>query len=200
MAAVFLFGAFAGVANASQWGVDSVDHVSTTILSQLDSTLGHPQFYGRYLGGPFALQRSEVDLAFSQGVSILLIDDIPTINSQLVGTAAGQAAADAAAANAAALGAPSGVGIYVDVETRDAVDAGFVQGWYDELRAKGYTPGYYGNPVNGSFAGAYCGAAAAKATTSVWSSEFEPGRSARATAPAFGPAAPPRGADPKNLE
>ncbi|MEA2301726.1 MAG: hypothetical protein QOE44_2261, partial [Solirubrobacteraceae bacterium] len=193
---LLLCGASTTVASAAvRWGVDSADPVTTSMLSQLDSTLGHPDFFGRYLGGPFAVQKSEVDLAFSQGVSILLIEDRPTINHQLVGSAAGTAAADAAAASAAALGAPAGTGIYVDIETGDTVDGGFIQGWYDEIRAKGYTPGYYGNPANGAFSGAYCSTSAATSTTAVWSSEFEPGRSTKATAPAFGPATPPCASD-----
>ena len=181
-------------ASAASWGVDSAGAVTSSFLGQIQSKLGQPAFFGRYLGGPYALQPAEVQLAFSQGISLLLVDDLPTINGTLSGYAAGQSAASTATSNAQSLGVPTGVAIYVDIETNDAVDSGFIEGWYDGLNAAGYVPGYYGNPVHGPFSGAYCGAVAANsayANSRVWSSEYEPGRTPAASAPSFGPATPP---------
>ena len=190
-------GASAGAASAADtlWGVDSDRGVTNEFLDEIEKVLGHPDFFGRYLG---SLDRAEVDIAFARGTAILLIDHLPTINDALTGYSTGQAAANVAADSASALGAPSGVGIYQDVEQGDNIDTAFIQGWNDQLSARGYAPGFYGNPVNGAFAPAYCGAVASNpsyASTAFWSSVFSPGRTPRASAPPFDPATPPCGAD-----
>jgi hypothetical protein len=176
------------------WGVDSDSHVTDAFLGQIETVLGHPDFFGGYLGN---VQRPEVDTAFAHGTALLLIRR-PPIGHALIGVGAGQAAANEAASNATGLGAPHGVGIYQDVEQGDAIDIGFIQGWIDQLNANGYKPGFYGNPIYGAFSGAYCAAVAANgayAQTPFWSSIFSPGRSTRAAAPAFDPARLPCGAD-----
>lgn len=190
--------AAAGVAAESPtprtlWGVDSVDRVTPSVLSDIASTLGTPQFFGRYLGGRYAMTAGEVRFAFSRGIRILVID-AQRGGTPDVGYAAGKLAATNAVASAVELGLPARVGIFRDIETDASIDAGFVRGYVDTLRRSSYAPGFYGNPANGAFAGAYCGAVAADpgyGSTYVFSAEYEPGRAPQAQAPAFVPFPPP---------
>ena len=176
------------------WGVDSVTPITPAFLASIQSAYGTPDFFGRYLGGRYALTASEVAVAASQGIRLLLADQIPTSTHQVSGYATGQSEAQTAVANAQALGVPTGVAIFVDFETNDAMDTPFIEGWYDALQAAGYLPGYYANTVNGHFNSTYCAAVSADATYAtaiIWSSEPEPGRSTKAAAPAFNPKPPP---------
>jgi hypothetical protein len=175
------------------WGVDSVLPITPTLLADIDSAFGPPDFFGRYLTGRDAVTRQEAGVAFGHGVGILLLDNGLGTAIQ-TGSDRGTAAAVAASTAAAALGVPAGVAIFRDVETASAVDTAFVRGYVDAMAQTPYIAGFYGNPVNGEFASAYCGAVAASPAYSgvaFFSSEPEPGRGPRSQAPAFAPAALP---------
>src|SRR5207248_7679905 len=143
-------------------GVDSADPITPVFLADIASSLGTPQFFGRYLSGRYAMTADEVRFAFSQGIRILVLDARRGPTPDL-GYAAGQLAATNAVASAVELGVPSGVGIFRDVETDATIDSGFVRGYVDTLRGSSYVAGFYGNPANGAFSSAYCGAVAANA-------------------------------------
>ena len=175
------------------WGVDSARPITPEFLDQIAADLGTPDFFGRYLAGRYAMFPSEVQVAFSRGVGILVLDNGFDMSDQ-TGYAKGQAAASLAVSEAAALGVPAGVAIFRDVEASSGIDTAFVRGYVDALATSPYVAGFYGNPITGDFGEAYCGAVArspAYSSVMFFSSVFEPGRGPRSEAPAFAPASPP---------
>jgi len=190
------------------WGVDSCaaftnDAAGTTgLLAQVNSALGRPDFWGRYLpttGNCPALSQTEVAAARNLHMGILPIyDDYDC--SAVSGYSAGGAYAASAVRIAIADQIPLGTGIAIDIEPPgDAcpgavnVDVGFITGWYDGITAAGYAPVYYGNSAPGSaFESAWCATVSARpeieADSYLWS--FEPdlvGGFTRRTAPSFAP-------------
>jgi len=187
------------------WGVDSCKAFTTTgmdgLLYQVASSLGMPEFWGRYLTDTVCpgIRPAEVALAARYHFGILPIYNEYNC-SNVVGYAAGNGYAGEATAAAARLGIPQGRAIAIDIEPPgDAcpgaagVDAGFIQGWYDGVAGAGYVPTYYGNGTGGSeFASAWCSAVAAQPAVAsfsyLWS--FEPsllGSYSRASAPGYSP-------------
>jgi len=189
------------------WGVDSCKAFTGSasgadgLLPQVQSALGTPDFWGRYLTDTVCPGISTAEIAaaahFHMGI-------LPIYNaydcSNVVGYDAGKRYATAATAAANGLGIPEGRALAIDIEPPgDAcpgaanVDAGFVQGWYDGVAASGYVPTYYGNGTAGSeFGSAWCAAVAAQpavgAYSYLWS--FEPsllGSYSRASAPGYAP-------------
>jgi len=190
------------------WGVDSCAAFTqnaagtTGLLAQVNSALGRPDFWGRYLpttGNCQALSQTEVAAARNHHMGILPIyKDYDC--SAVSGYAAGSAYAASAVRIAIADQIPLGTGIAIDIEPPgDAcpgaanVDVGFITGWYEGITAAGYAPVYYGNSTPGSaFGSAWCATVSARpeieAGSYLWS--FEPdlvGGFTRGTAPSFAP-------------
>ncbi len=138
------------------WGIDTVDNVQTgNILAQTTSELGSPQFVGRYLIYSSRIASAEAQYIHAQGLSILLIDDP---NRAFTG---GTVDAQQAIAQAHTLAVPQGVAIFRDVETSDPISSAYIAAYIAAFTGSGYIPAFYENPINGAFAGAYCGLVAA---------------------------------------
>jgi hypothetical protein len=173
------------------WGIDTVSNVQTgNIMAQTTSELGAPQFVGRYLIYSSQLSSSEAQYIHQQGLSILLIDDPNRAFTS------GSTDAQQALAQATSLGVPQGVAIFRDVETSDPITSTYIAAYVAAFTGSGYVPGFYENPINGAFSGAYCPLVssdpAAVRGALLYSSEPEhtgsnPRRSAR---PHFGPNVP----------
>ncbi len=173
------------------WGIDTVDNVQTSKdIAQTRADLGAPQFVGRYLIYSSELSSSEAHYIHQQGLSILLIDDPNRAFTS------GSTDAHQAITQAKLLGVPHRVAIFRDVETSDPVTSTYIAAYVAAFAGSGYVAAFYENPINGSFAGAYCSLAtsdpAAVRGALLYSSEPEhtgsdPRRAAR---PRFGPNVP----------
>lgn len=174
------------------WGVDSATQVTSSFYDCVVAAYGKPDFWGRYLtrvsGVSDGLTTTEVSFLHSNGVKIL-----PIFNqfNQATGYSNGQQDAQMAITAAKGLGIPNGVVIFADVEVTYSVDAQWIEGFVETLLQSPYLPGIYANPVTGPFNQAYCSAVSANSAVSqtiLWSNEFEPGVSTKASVPAFNPA------------
>jgi len=177
------------------WGFDSAQGLSGSNLPAIISARGKPAFIGRYIDKICCistLSASEAAYIHSQGIHIMVLDSSITTNDTT--TATGVWMANRAITNAHALGIPNGVAIFADIESGSAVDAGFIEGWYNTITAAGYKAGYYNNPYAGSsgFDGAFCSAIGSNANiakqTILWSDEPSLGWTTEANAPSFAPA------------
>lgn len=187
------------------WGVDSckafIGDVTGDLYPTISSSLGKPDFWGRYLTDTACpgISPSEIALAAQSHIGILPIyNDYNCSNVSYYATGHGYAVAAAAAA--ARLGIPKGRLLVIDIEPYgDAcpgagnVDSGFIEGWFDGITQAGYVPGYYGNGTPGTeFASAWCAAVSALPNiatgSALWS--FEPsllGSYYKADAPNYAP-------------
>jgi hypothetical protein len=173
------------------WGIDTVSNVETdNLIAQTTSELGAPQFVGRYLIYSSELSGAEAQYIHQQGLSILLIDDPNRAFTS------GPTDAQQAIAQATSLGVTHGVAIFRDVETSDPITATYIAAYVAAFVGSGYVPGFYENPINGAFSGAYCSLVSSDPASVrgalLYSSEPErtrsdPHRSAR---PHFGPNVP----------
>jgi hypothetical protein len=178
-------------AGGAWWGIDTVDNVqSSNDIAQTRTDLGAPQFIGRYLIYSSELSSSEAHYIHQQGLSILLIDDPNRAFTS------GSTDAHQAIAQATSLGVPHGVAIFRDVETSDPVSSTYIASYVAAFAGSGYVAAFYENPINGSFAGAYCSLVtsdpAAVRGVLLYSSEPEHTGSdpRRAAHPRFGPNVP----------
>jgi hypothetical protein len=141
----------AATARGAWWGIDTVDNVQTgNIIAQTRADLGAPQFVGRYLIYSSKLSSTEARYIHQQGLSILLIDDPNRAFTS------GTIDAQQAIAQARSLGVAHGVAIFRDVETSDPISSTYIAAYTAIFGGSGYVAGFYENPINGSFAGAYC--------------------------------------------
>jgi hypothetical protein len=133
------------------WGIDTVSNVETgNIIAQTTTDLGAPQFVGRYLIYSSELSSTEAKYIHQQGLPILLIDDPNRAFTS------GATDARQAIAQGRSLGVAQGVAIFRDVDTSDSISAPYVAAYAAAFAGSGYVTGFYENPINGSFAGAYC--------------------------------------------
>jgi hypothetical protein len=133
------------------WGIDTVDNVETAnTIAQTSADLGTPQFVGRYLIYSSELSSTEAQYIHNQGLSILLIDDPNRAFTS------GATDAQQAIARARLLGVAGGAAIFRDVETSDPVSSTYISAYVAAFAGSGYVSGFYENPINGAFAGAYC--------------------------------------------
>ncbi len=176
--------------NRLLWGVDSCKAftsdpaASSGLYPQVNSILGRPDFWGRYLTNTPncpGISSAEVAAAAGRHMGIL-----PIFNhydcSDVAGydTAIGYAAEATSAA--ASLGIPRGTVLVIDIEPpgawcSGAIDGQFVEGWYDGVSGAGYAPGYYGDGTAPStFGQAWCAAVADRpeAATGSYLWSFEP--------------------------
>ena len=121
---------------------------------------------------------SEVSFSKSHNLMIMPIwSDWGEFGLGATGYNSGQAVGDKAVAAAHRLGIAAGVTLSVDIEAGQAVDASFIQGYYDTVSQANFTPGFYENPAPGEFGNAYCqavGSNSAIGSNSVlWSSTPE---------------------------
>jgi peptidoglycan hydrolase-like protein with peptidoglycan-binding domain len=173
------------------WGVDTTSFVTSAFLSEVGNNFGTPQFVGRYIDArSFSpMTASEASFIHSRGIRILpILSDFGGDTSRTTGVSR----ANDALSKAQALGIPKGTILIVDLENGSAVDAGYIEGWYDTITAAGYIAGYYENPLPGSseFNGAFCaaiGGDAAVARAILYADEPSPGRTPASSAPSFGP-------------
>ena len=93
---------------------------------------------------------TEAHYIHQQGLSILLIDDPSRTFTS------GSTEAHQAITQATTLGVPHGAAIFRDVETSDPITSTYIQTYVAAFAGSGYVAGFYENPINGSFAGAYC--------------------------------------------
>lgn len=179
-------------AGSTLWGVDTASTVTSSFLNTVISTYGKPAFVGRYITARSFTPMSASEAAFlhSQGIRILVIQsDIGNNTSYSTGVSR----ANEALSKASSLGIPKGTAIFADIETKSAIDAGWIEGWYNTISAAGYVPGYYENPyaTSSKFTGAFCSAVSANsniATRSIlFSAEPIKGRTASKSAPPFAP-------------
>jgi len=158
-----------------------------------------PAFWGRYIGGRFAVTSSEAAFLHGKGARILVTYNGATDSPDSVrGTfAEGQNDAGKAASGAMALHIPAGVAIYADIEGSWLVNPQWLEGWVAALAQKKYAPGFYGDCTPTSpFAVSYCAARKANPAlpaSLLWSMEPELNSSkchAGSQAPAYSPALP----------
>jgi len=190
------------------WGVDSCKAFTSDpagnsgLMAQVNSSLGTPGFWGRYLPNTPncpGLSGAEISAAQARHMGILPIYndyDCSAVSGDATGSAYGQGAVQSAVNDII----PQGVGIAIDIEPPGDwcpgaanVDKGFIEGWYDQLSHAGYVPAFYGNTSPGSeFARAWCAAVAERPDIAygsyLWS--FEPSlitSHAAQSAPVWGP-------------
>ncbi|WP_342042674.1 glycoside hydrolase domain-containing protein [Bacillus sp. OTU2372] len=178
------------------WGVDTASNVDQAFLQCVKENYGAPSVFGRYLETKgdvsMGLTKEEVDLLHRQGIKIL-----PIFNHfiEAVGYDKGAAEAKEAIAYAQKIGIPKGVAIFADIEPTYPVDEAFIRGWVNTLASSPYKPGIYGVITTDSELSAAYQAAVSKdkkvqRETVLWSSNPDPGVTAKNKAPAFQPGAP----------
>lgn len=201
------------------WGVDSAlaanapmgaargpRHTRTTLFDHIAKLARRkPDFWGRYIGGKYALTSTEADFLLANDCSILVIYNGAYDGEKSVrgGQKEGVKDAQKAIAAATALAVPDGTYIYADIESGWRVTAKWLEGWSDTMHDSdfGGAGGVYANPLPmnaPNFNTPYCQAFNADERMRgsdgarggyIYSSEPEPGCG---RAPSrFAPAAPP---------
>jgi Domain of unknown function (DUF1906) len=186
------------------WGVDSANQASIAhggifFWDAVVRMAGMPPaFWGRYIGGLYALDLNEVNFLHSRGCKIAVVYNGATNSQASVGGGTNEGTVDAgnAVRAATALGIPSGVCIYADIEMSWQVSPSWLQGWATEITSQNYVPGFYCNPLpmnifNSSYSHA-AGQEPAVAGSLIYSNEHNPNPQCRcgAAAPPFNPAQP----------
>lgn len=143
------------------WGVDSANPANhklggvkghPTLYDYVAEQCGQaPDFWGRYVGGAFAITQAEVDFLFSKGTRILVIYNGATNSKSSVGGdyKAGVHDAKMAIAGADKAGVPAGVWIYGDIEPGWKCTSDWFKGWWDTMFTSPYggMGGLYENPL-----------------------------------------------------
>ena len=155
------------------WGVDSCKSFTSDagansgLYPQVASTLGAPDFWGRYLTNTVCpgISGTEIAAAHNRHMGIL-----PIYNDYNCSAVSGYATGRQYAAEAVKAAwndiIPTGTAIAIDIEPPGSacpgagnVDGGFIEGWYDGIVGAHFVPAYYGNGSPGSaFANAWCAA------------------------------------------
>lgn len=150
----------------SYWGVVSSRAANAvvpvpgepTLFEFITQQVKQPQFWGRYLSGPYQLTPGERDFLFAQGCRVLLIYNAATPGGEYQ-----RGAADALQAiqAAQALGVPPGVSLYADIETHVLTSPDWLRGWWETMSASVYgnPGGFYCNPSSenaANFTVPYC--------------------------------------------
>lgn len=197
---------------ATYWGVDSATATTTmlqtyTLFDTITQQAGKaPDFWGRYVGGLYALTPGEAQFLHNRACKILIIYNGATPASVQDGYQQGVRDATNAITAAQGVGVPSGIWIYADIETSWSPTADWFRGWSDTMLTSVYggAGGIYGNPhpVNAAhFNDPYCAAYASdpnmqgqgQRAAYVYSSEPEKadGCTTAPNAPAYAPLRPP---------
>ncbi|OLO35910.1 hypothetical protein BTR23_16325 [Alkalihalophilus pseudofirmus] len=181
----------------SIWGVDSAAAVTPALYDCVIENFGKPEFWGRYLNTipnvSDGLTVEEINRLRGNGVRVM-----PIYNdfAEAVGYRAGEIAAANAIFHARRLGFPTGVRVFANIENFFDVDEAWIRAWVDAFYPSGYKPGFYKDPLEGSFSEEYCAAIAnserVKVQSVLWSAEPEPGVTTKQNRPQrFTPAKPP---------
>ena len=129
------------------FAVDSARTVTCALYEELLRWAGtKPRAWGRYLGeggGAAApLTQGEVAFLHQQDVGILLVfNDVD--RQRLLTRRNGEDAATLAVGEARALDAPTGVGVYADIERGWPVTSEWLIGWAQAVAAAGFVTGAY---------------------------------------------------------
>jgi hypothetical protein len=127
------------------WGVDSsafpanhrINVKGTTTFAFVVQQAGRiPEFWGRYIGGPFAATPEEIKFIKreSQGTCRVLVIYNGITKARLAeGIDGGKTDARLAIAAAKALGVPAGVCIFGDIEPGMACTEGWFRGWWEGM-------------------------------------------------------------------
>ncbi|MEA2664632.1 MAG: hypothetical protein QOI11_1576, partial [Candidatus Eremiobacteraeota bacterium] len=92
------------------WGVDSADPVTSAAWDAAYNLLGRlPKFWGRYVGGDYAVTPAEIAYLHEKNCKVLIAYNDTGPDDVAGGSAAGEADAQAAIAAMKALGVPAGV-------------------------------------------------------------------------------------------
>lgn len=187
---------------ATVFGVDSAERPTTlvangqTLYDWVVSKAGGqaPAFWGRYIGGSYALTSDEITFLHNKGCKILLIyngANMTTVTTD--GTADGQKAVNAAKA----LNVPSTTVIYADIEQSFKPTSAWIKGFAKTLYNNQYGPGFYADTINGYFNTPYTTASKEDPTyvgnnsSLVWANQPEPGSSTATGRPSWNPTPPP---------
>jgi hypothetical protein len=197
---------------AVYWGVDSAASANSevkgeTLFDTIAQRAGRtPDFWGRYIGGKYALTPMEAQFLHNRNCKILVIYNGALDNSASVrgGFEEGVQDATKAITAAQAVGVAKATWIYADVEAGWSPTAEWFRGWSDTMLTSVYggAGGVNGNPhpVNAAhFNEPYCKAYTSdpnmqgdvEQASHVYSSEPEPGCTSAADAPAYAPMMPP---------
>lgn len=158
------------------WGVDSSGPITAAAIDNVRGWYqgATPQFWGRYVGGPFAVSSAELAFAREHHIYVyLLINDR---NCSLCGgvdvcgndITASQARLDAREAirEATKVGVKRGAVLFKDIEQigacRNEPTSAYLDTWYRTLKGTDYRTGFYGNvhQQDYDFPRAYCAARA----------------------------------------
>jgi hypothetical protein len=184
------------------WGVDSARTSNTTAADGATIAIDavtiragtSPEFWGRYIGGNYAISSAEVNALHSANCRVLLVFNGTTSGGVQGSAADGLNDASQAVAAALNLGVPAGIAVFADVENTWAPSPDWIQGWVKGIVSSpsGYLPGFYCDTTPGRvFDLAYCAAVAEPAVASalLWSMEPQPSPQCQAagSAPAFNP-------------
>ncbi|MGH2461754.1 MAG: glycoside hydrolase domain-containing protein [Chloroflexota bacterium] len=189
------------------WGVDSAarandtyPNTQSTVFDYVTLKAGEsPLFWGRYIGGSFALNSDEVDYIHGKSCKILPIYNGATSGSVSGTYQDGQNDAKNAINAAQALGVPYGKVIFADIEASWSPSVAWIKGWSDTIFDSIYagSGGFYANtsssnPFNGAYCAAYNGDSEMQISVGfIYADEPEPGCTTAGGAPAWGPSAPP---------
>lgn len=187
------------------WGVDSSAAANATppglsgatVWAYVVTNFGTPAFWGRYIGGSYALTPGEASFLHSNNCKILVIYNGTTPTSVSGTYQDGVNDANAAISAATTLSIPSGVCIFADIEASWSPTSEWIQGWSDTMFGSIYrgAGGIYGDTGETTFDSPYCAAwnADEKMQTGpsfVYASEPEPGCTTQSAAPTWGADAP----------
>ncbi len=193
---------------AVYWGVDSAAYVNVeppglttgqTLYQYVAANFGTPAFWGRYIGGNYALTSGEVSYLHdpSRNCKILLIYNGATAASVSGTETDGENDANAAIAAAQALSVPAGVCIFADIEAGWNPSSAWIEGWSNVMFNSDYrgAGGIYGDFAQTNMAGPYCTAWNNNANmrngpSYVYTSEPEPGCTGSSNIPAWAPSGP----------
>lgn len=177
------------------WGVDSARKVDQVLLSCVLQNFGTPKFWGRYLTDISNVSRglTKMEISFLKSYHIKVLP-IYNVFDQAIGREKAVTAVRNAVFHARRLGIPKETAIFANVESFFSVDSEWLSGWTETMVSAGYRPGFYHDPLNGSFPAAYCEAVKKNPQTAVqsilWSAEPQTGVSTERKAPKFQPALP----------
>ncbi|WP_100405440.1 glycoside hydrolase domain-containing protein [Bacillus solitudinis] len=177
------------------WGVDSAAAVTETLYKRVIDNYGQPDFWGRYLNDipnvSDGLTTDEVRFIRNKGMKIL-----PIYNnfSAALGARSGTVAARNAIFQARRLTIGEGSFIFANVENFFEVDADWIVAWVEAFYNSPFRPGFYGDPVEGTFNAAYCQAVTQSPLVSeqsvICSAEPERGVSPKRRIPRYNPSRP----------
>lgn len=127
------------------WGVDSASMTTKEVYACVNEQFGKPKIWGRYLGTKEdvsqGITKDESQYLREQEIKILMIYNH---FNDARGYDQGVELAKHAVSLADDIGLPKEKAIFADIEPDYPVDASFIQGWFDGIKATSYHSGIYG--------------------------------------------------------